>query len=137
MTNATQEKPSKARKPRPSVYDEIFNYMGVLQWSIIKANALLDRGEMTIQTIKVEKHIQGALGITGGEHPTRPMDLTRPCIMLELPRGLGNLIIDGNNRIRKAHAQGVAELPCIVLTPEQEKSIRLRGCPWHILNKKD
>ena len=130
MTIAIAEKPKKSRKPRPSPYDETFTFMSVLSWSIQKANVILDKGGMDVTTLKVGEHIQTSLGITGSPHKTRKQDLTSPCIVLNLREEIGMLVIDGHHRVRAAHEQGIEELPCVVFTAEQEKSIRFRGCPW-------
>lgn len=56
-------------------------------------------------------------------------DLSQPVIIATLtPAGQppAALLIDGTHRLYKAHALGVAELPCWVLTAAETEAI---GCP--------
>jgi hypothetical protein len=51
-------------------------------------------------------------------------DLAVPVIVCPL-RG-GNFLIDGWHRVAKAKATGVAELPCVILTPAEAKKVQVR-----------
>ena len=60
------------------------------------------------------------------------IDLAVPLLVIPLPERLAGdsgkiLVIDGYNRIEKAHREGGEALPCFYLTPEQEDIVRI--CP--------
>lgn len=59
------------------------------------------------------------------EHAAQ-VDLSEPLIVATVPNG-GMLIIDGWHRLYKALTTGVAELPAVVLTAEEELACRIFG----------
>ncbi|GAA1772663.1 ParB N-terminal domain-containing protein [Nonomuraea bangladeshensis] len=59
------------------------------------------------------------------EHAAQ-VDLSEPLIVATVPNG-GMLIIDGWHRLYKALTMGVAELPAVVLTTEEELACRIFG----------
>jgi hypothetical protein len=60
-----------------------------------------------------------------GFDPDRAMtaDLTGPLVIAILPAGAGALIIDGADRLYRAHCQGQPALPAFLLTPEESQAI--------------
>lgn len=63
------------------------------------------------------------------ETHARTVPLTEPIILVPF-RPVGSpLPIDGWHRLWRAHAEGVTELPCQVLTEAQEARVRLYGGP--------
>jgi len=60
------------------------------------------------------------------EH-ARTVDLTQPVILVPLPVMEALIPIDGWHRIHRAVQEGVRDLPCQVLTPSQEHTVRLYG----------
>jgi hypothetical protein len=60
-----------------------------------------------------------------GFDPARAMttDLTPPLVIAILPAGAGALIIDGTDRLYRAHCQGQPALPAFLLTPEESQAI--------------
>ncbi|WP_177227719.1 ParB N-terminal domain-containing protein [Nonomuraea pusilla] len=59
------------------------------------------------------------------EHAAQ-VDLSEPLIVATVPNG-GMLIIDGWHRLYRALTTGVAELPAVVLTAEEELACRIFG----------
>jgi hypothetical protein len=58
-------------------------------------------------------------------------DLTRPLVIAILPAGAGALVIDGTDRLYRAHCQGLPALPAFMLTPEESQAIaRPRRRRW-------
>lgn len=66
------------------------------------------------------------IGINDEHVPT--VDLTKPVILVQLMTRDGAvtpMVIDGWHRIAKAQRQGVAELPCLVLSEEDSELVKL------------
>jgi hypothetical protein len=53
------------------------------------------------------------------------VDLSYPVLLLQAPDGSGGRIIDGWHRIYRASQLGIAELPAVVITADEEPIIRI------------
>ncbi|XVQ15114.1 hypothetical protein ACQP1W_22060 [Spirillospora sp. CA-255316] len=58
---------------------------------------------------------------------TRTLDLSRPLLAVPIPTTDEPLVIDGWHRIHHAIQTGVAELPIVVLTDQDERACRIMG----------
>ncbi|MGW4792451.1 hypothetical protein ACWEPC_08575 [Nonomuraea sp. NPDC004297] len=120
--------PPAARRPGSDRADitgvEVFQMLG-WRWDITEAKKLTqDRApDGRIVTERWAAMIQ--LIAIDAEHVLQ-VDLSEPLIMATVPNG-GMLIIDGWHRLCKALALGVAELPAVVLTEEEELACRIFG----------
>lgn len=93
---------------------QLGNEHGSIMWDIVR---LLQGAEaVPVQMLPVEELL--AMSCFHGDAAyAMQTDLSRPLLVAELCPGV-RWLIDGNHRLYKAQATGIASLPCRVLPPE-------------------
>ncbi|MFC4014803.1 hypothetical protein ACFOY2_46810 [Nonomuraea purpurea] len=124
----TALRPSDARRSGSDRADstqvEVFQMLG-WRWDITEAKKLTQGRAPDGQIVTERWAAMIQLVAIDAEHVVQ-VDLSEPLIMATVPNG-GMLIIDGWHRLCKAVAFGVAELPAVILTEEEELACRIFG----------
>ena len=96
-------------------------------WDVERALAITADQE-PVDTITVAEAAPMLRMIRVDSEHAKTADLSRPVIAILMPggpdKGWGHMLIDGWHRLHRAHADGVPELPCILLTEQQERDCR-------------
>jgi hypothetical protein len=117
---------------------EFYEYVG-WRWNVDRAKEIIgDRvPRVHVDVSEAYRHLKPNLEMIDEEHVVNDgVDLTQPLIGLVLRIGGEEslVVIEGWDRVYRARHDGIDTLPVRILTPREEREIRLEGL-WDLLDQ--
>jgi hypothetical protein len=104
--------------------DDHFTFMAA-RWNVSEALRTYGDRQPSTADLTLSFHILPSIRIEEQRWPG--VDLACPIIIATIADGDDTLplVIDGWHRVRKAQEEGLTQLPAIILSPDEERSVRV------------